>query len=133
MHCGADPHLLNLQDAFSDSSSVVSASFGGDDDIEVGRALVCSGGFLFDRHSRLWHGGQVGDRVAVYGKGNGLVRFKGSTKFKSGLWCVCVACALRTLAQPVWLRKPASLTPRGTGTAFSWMKRVGRATARWVW
>lgn len=29
---------------------------------------------------------EVGDRVNVRGKGTGLVRFKGSTKFKPGTW-----------------------------------------------
>ncbi|EDQ86744.1 uncharacterized protein MONBRDRAFT_28109 [Monosiga brevicollis MX1] len=52
---------INMQDAFSDSSSVSNPNL---DDGEI----------------------EVGDRVMVRDKGPGIVRFKGQTKFKPGMW-----------------------------------------------
>eukprot|EP00045_Choanoeca_perplexa_P014117 m.164238 g.164238 ORF g.164238 m.164238 type:complete len:611 (+) comp16572_c0_seq2:147-1979(+) len=53
---------INMSDAFSDTSSMVSTSFADDGDINVG------------------------DRVIVHNRGEGIVRFKGTTKFKPGPW-----------------------------------------------
>eukprot|EP00730_Choanoeca_flexa_P008779 TRINITY_DN12535_c1_g1_i1.p1 TRINITY_DN12535_c1_g1~~TRINITY_DN12535_c1_g1_i1.p1 ORF type:complete len:613 (+),score=122.65 TRINITY_DN12535_c1_g1_i1:131-1969(+) len=53
---------INMSDAFSDTSSMTSAYFRDDGDINVG------------------------DRVLVDKRGEGIVRFKGNTKFKPGLW-----------------------------------------------
>lgn len=85
--------LKPVEDEFSDTSSLVSG-FADDADINVRarRRQKSARQSALHTHKRpsflLTPQLQVGDRVRVQGKGDGLVRFKGTTKFKPGPWCV---------------------------------------------